>query len=170
MKIGSIYPKKTSERLNLIGGLSLGFLAAALIFGCSGDFGRIHWDEDVTQAFETNQVQPDLTYYYYGVGMQTYAIVGFDPKWELNSIMWRQLEAETEDFNIVKSRIWYNDLTLPDHPRGAIIRDPVGDKVGVYFSSLPLVSIKFKPENQVMVMLDTMYIRGGPDGGNIFNR
>lgn len=170
MKIGSIYPKKTSERLNLIGGLSLGFLAAAMIVGCSGDFGRIHWDADVTQAFETNQVQPDLTFYYYGVGMQTYAIVGFDPKWELNSIMWRQLEAETEDFNIVKSRIWYNDLTLPDHPRGAIIRDPVGDKVGVYFSSLPLVSIKFKPENQVMVMLDTMYIRGGPDGGNIFNR
>jgi len=170
MKIGFIYPKKTSERLNLIGGLSLGFLAAAMIVGCSGDFGRIHWDADVTQAFETNQVQPDLTFYYYGVGMQTYAIVGLDPKWELNSIMWLQLETETEDFNVVKSRIWYNDLTLPDHPRGAIILDPVGDKVGVYFSSLPLVSIKFKPENQVMVMLDTMYIRGGPDGGDTFNR
>ena len=155
MKMGFIYPKNTSERLNLIGGLSLGFLAAALIFGCSGDFGRIHWDADVTQAFETNQVQPDLTFYYYGIGMQTYAIVGLDPKWELNSIMWLQLETETEDFNVVKSRIWYNDLTLPDHPRGAIILDPVGDKVGVYFSSLPLVSIKFKPEAGASISFTT---------------
>jgi hypothetical protein len=170
MKIGFIYPSKASARLYRIGGLGLGFLAAALIAGCSGDFGRIHWDADVTQAFEKGRVQPDLTYYYYGIGMQTYAIVGLDPKWELNSILWRQLEADTEEFNVVKSRIWYNDLTLPDHPRGAIILDPVGDKVGVYFSSLPFVSIKFRPESQVMVMLDTMYIRGGPDGGNSLNR
>ncbi len=169
MKIGFIYSKKTSARLYRIGGFSLGFLAAALIAGCSGDFGRIRWDADVTQAFETNQVQPDLNFYYYGIGMQTYAIVGLDPKWELKSRIWRQLEADSEEFNVVKSRIWYNDLTLPHHPRGAIILDPVGDKVGVYFSSLPLVSIKFKPKNQVMVMLDTVYIRGGGDGGDTIN-
>ena len=169
MKIGFIYPKRTSERSYLIGSLSMGFLAAVLIVGCSGDFGRIRWDADVTRAFETNQVQPDLNFYYYGIGMQTYAIVGLDPKWELKSRIWRQLEADTEEFNVVKSRIWYNDLTLPRHPRGAIILDPGGAKVGVYFSSLPFVSIKFEPENQVMVMLDTMYIRGGPDGGNTIN-
>jgi len=154
--------------MNLIGGLGIGLLAAVLIVGCSGDFGRIRWDADVTQAFENSQVPLDLNFYYYGVGMQTYAIVGLDPKWELNSSMWRKLEADTEKFKVVKSRIWYNDLTLPHEPQGAVILDPDGAKAGVYFSSLPFVSIKFKPENRIMVMLDTMYIRGGPDGGGGF--
>jgi hypothetical protein len=45
--------------------------------------------------------------------------------------------------------------------------NPDGEKVGVYFSSIPIVSIKFKPDNQVVVMLDTSAIRGGPDGEKI---
>jgi hypothetical protein len=58
--------------------------------------------------------------------------------------------------------MWDNYTQLPEYPRGAIIMDPDGEKAGVYFSSLRFVSIKFKPENQVMVMLDTTFL-WGPD-------
>ena len=62
-------------------------LALVMMFGCTANYGRIQWDADVTEAFKTNQVNPDYQYYYYGVGMQTYAVVGLDPKLEMDSIM-----------------------------------------------------------------------------------
>ena len=143
--------------------LSLGVLTLVWVAGCSQNFGRIHWDEDVTQAFEANQVEPGYNFYQYTVGNRVFAIVGFDPKLELQSRIWRELETDTEDFKVATSRMWDNYTQLPEYPRGAVIMDPDGEKVGVYFSSIRFVSINFKPENQVVVMLDTSNIRGGPD-------
>ncbi len=140
----------------------LGFLALVLFVGCAGNFGRIHWDEDVTRAFEANQVEPSYNFYQYTIGMRVFAIVGLDPKLELQSRMWRELATDTEEFKVATSRMWDNYTQLPEYPRGAIIMDPDGEKAGVYFSSLRFVSIKFKPENQVMVMLDTTFL-WGPD-------
>jgi hypothetical protein len=141
----------------------IGLLALVLFVACAGNFGRIHWDENVTQAFEANQVEPGYNFYQYTVGNRVFAIVGFDPKLELQSRIWRELEADTEDFKVATSRIWDNYTQLPEYPRGAVIMDPDGKKAGVYFSSIRFVSIKFKPENQVVVMLDTSVILGGPD-------
>ncbi len=142
---------------------SFGLLALVLFVGCAGNFGRIHWDENVTQAFEANQVEPGYNFYQYTIGMRVFAIVGLNPKLELQSRIWRVLETDTEDFKVATSRMWDNYNQLPEYPRGAIIMDPDGEKVGVYFSSLRFVSINFKLENQVVVMLDTTIIRGGPD-------
>jgi hypothetical protein len=96
--------------------------------------------------------------------MQVYAIVGLDPKLEMQSRIWRKLARDTEDFKVAISRIWYNDYQLPEEPRGAVIMNPDGEKVGVYFSSLHIVVIKFEPGNQVMVMPDLTLIRGGGEG------
>jgi hypothetical protein len=142
-------------------------LIVLMTIGCSQNFGRIQWDENVTQAFETNQVDPDYNFYQYTVGTQVYAIVGLDPKLELQSRLWRELSSDVEDFQLATSRIWYNYTRIDEDPRGAIIKDPTGESVGLYFSSLRFVSIKFKPENQVMVMLDTTPITGGPDNRRV---
>lgn len=142
-----------------------GLLIMLLVAGCAQNYGRIHWDDNVTQAFESNQVSPDYNFYQYAVGMQVYAIVGLDPKLEMQSRIWRELAApDTEEFKVATSRIWYNYTKIPEAPRGAVIRDPAGENVGLYFSSIDFVSVKFKPENHVMVMLDTTPITGGgPD-------
>lgn len=156
-----VYIRKTLVKTILM--LSLGVLTLAGAVGCSHNYGRIHWDEKVTQSFDANQVEPDYKFYQYAIGMQVYAIIGLEPELELKSRLWRPLEAGTEDFKVALSRMWYNDFQLPGNPRGADILNPDGEKVGVYFSSLLVVSIDFKPENQVEVMLDTSLIRGGPD-------
>lgn len=142
---------------------SLGVLTLVWIAGCSQNFGRIHWDENVTQAFEANRVEPGYNFYQYTVGNRVFAIVGFDPKLELQSRIWRELEADTEDFKVATSRMWDDYSQIREYPRGAVIVDPDGEKVGVYFSSIRFVSINFKPENQVVVILDTSVILGGPD-------
>jgi hypothetical protein len=160
MYIRHLYRKKTTAYtvFTLYTGLMMLFIVA----GCAQNFGRIQWDDNVTQAFESNQVEPNYNFYQYTIGTQVYAIVGFDPKLEMQSRIWRELSADTEDFEVATSRIWDDDRRLPRGPRGAIIKDPAGEQVGVYFSSLKFVSIKFQPENRVMVMLDTTPITGGP--------
>jgi hypothetical protein len=161
MKIRYLFLQRTIAKKIFM--FSLGVLTLVWVAGCSQNFGRIHWDENVTQAFEANQVEPGYNFYQYTVGNRVFAIVGFDPKLELQSRIWRELEADTEDFKVATSRIWDNYTQLPEYPRGAVIMDPDGKKAGVYFSSIRFVSIKFKPENQVVVMLDTSVILGGPD-------
>ena len=141
---------------------STGLLIMIFLAGCSQNYGRIQWDENVTQAFQNNQIEPDYNFYQYTVGTRVFAIVGLDPELELQSNIWRELSSDTEDFSLATSRIWSNYTQLPEDPRGAIIRNPIGEKVGVYFSSIRFVSIKFQPNNRVMIILDTTPITGGP--------
>ena len=162
MKICHLYHLRTTVKTIFM--FSLGLLTLVWAGGCSQNYGRIHWDEDITKAFEANQVEPGYNFYQYTIGMQVYAIVGFDPKLEMQSRIWRELARDAEEFKVATSRIWYNDYQEPEEPRGAVIMNPDGEKVGVYFSSLHIVVIKFKPGNQVMVMPDLSLIRGGGEG------
>jgi hypothetical protein len=134
-----------------------------LAAGCSQNYGRIHWDENVTQAFQTNHVDPNFNFYQYTVGNRVFAIVGLDPKLEVQSDIWRELASDTEDFQVAIDRIWYNYTKIPRDPRGAFIRDPGGENVGVYFSSIRFLSVRFEPNNRVALLLDTAPITGGPD-------
>jgi hypothetical protein len=161
MKIRDLYLQRRTVKTIIM--FSLGLLTLVWGVGCSQNYGRIHWDDNIARAFEANQVEPGYNFYQYTIGMRVFAILGLDPKLELQSRIWRKLEADTEDFKVATSRIWDNYTQLPEDPRGAFIMDPDGEKVGVYFSSIPFVSINFKPENRVAVILDTSAIRGGPD-------
>jgi len=161
MNIRYLYLQKTTAKTIFM--FILGVLTLVWVAGCSQNSGRIHWDENVTQAFEANQVEPGYNFYQYTIGMRVFAIVGLDPKLELQSRIWRELEADTEDFKVATSRMWDDYSQVREYPRGAVIVDPGGEKVGVYFSSIRFVSINFKPENQVAVILDTSVIRGGAD-------
>ena len=161
MKIRYLYIKRTTAKAILM--FSLGLLTLVWGVGCSQKYGQIHWDEDVTRSFEMNQVDPGYNFYQYTIGMRVFAIVGLDPKLELQSRLWRELEADTEDFEVATSRMWYDYSQIREYPRGAVIMDPAGEKVGVYFSSIRFVSINFRPENRVVLVLDTSVVRGGAD-------
>ena len=162
MDVRYLYLKLANAKSILM--LSTTLLALLFIAGCGQNYGRIHWDQNITRAFQSNMAEPGYNYYQYNIGMRVFAIVGLDPELELQSKIWRELASDTEEFKVATSRIWYSDITIPEEPRGAIIRSPNGEDVGVYYSSIPSVAIKFKPDNRVMVMLDTTQITGGPDG------
>jgi len=162
MKIRYLYLQWTAAKTIFM--FILGVLTLVWVAGCSQNSGRIHWDENVTQAFEANQVETGYNFYQYTIGMRVFAIVGLDPKLELQSRIWRELEADSEDFKVATSRMWDDYSQVREYPRGAVIVDPAGQKVGVYFSSIRFVSINFKPENRVALILDTSVVRGGPDG------
>ena len=161
MKIRYLYHKNTTAKTIVM--FILGIFTLIWSVGCAQNYGRIHWDEDVSRAFESNQFEPNYNFYQYTIGMRVFAIVGLDPKLELDSRIWRELAADTEDFEVARSRMWYDYSQVREYPRGATIMDPAGEEVGVYFSSIRFVSINFKPDNRVVVVLDTSVVRGGVD-------
>ena len=161
MDIRYLICKKTTAKTVFM--FSIGLLAFIGLSGCAQNYGRIHWDDSLTQAFQTYEVERDYNFYQYTVGNRVFAIVGLDPKLEVRSDIWRELASDTEDFEVAIDRIWYNYTTIPRDPRGAFIRDPSGENVGVYFSSIRFFSVRFKPNNRVALLLDTAPFVGGPD-------
>ena len=161
MNIRYLNCKKTTAKTIFM--FCIGLLVLIGLSGCAQNYGRIHWDDSLTQAFQTYEVDGNYNFYQYTVGNRVFAIVGLDPELEVQSSIWRELASDTEDFEVALNRIWYNYTKLPRDPRGAFIRDPNGENVGVYFSSIRFFSIRFEPNNQVALLLDTTPITGGPD-------
>jgi hypothetical protein len=131
---------------------------------CSANYGNFQRDNDVYLAFEENQVNPDYNYFANNQHPETPAIVGIDPQYKFESIFWREIQPDTEDFRISVTRVW-DDLGY--HRYGANILDPQGNKMGIYYSAVDIRSIKFSEDDRIEIMIHTPFL-WGPDGpGNI---
>lgn len=139
------------------------FIPALMILigfaGCAENYGKFNRNEQVWQAFESNQLTTDYKYFYNGHHNKTFAILGLDPKYRLESKFWREVEPNTEEFRGLASRLWedYNRYKY-----GAYLLDPSGNKVGVWYSSVYIASIRFYGDNQVDVRMLSPWL-GGPD-------
>ena len=138
---------------------------AITVSGCLGTYGNLHWDPQVTTAFETHDVRQDFKYYYYGVGNRTFAIAGISSDYVMESKMWREVRKDTEAFKDLISRAWYNDYYSPHDPQGAYILNPGGKQVGVWYSSLRYVTVKFGDNNRIIIIPDTPFL-GGPEASS----
>ncbi len=140
------------------------FLITVMVSGCLGTYGRLHWDPQVTTAFKTHEVQKDFNYYYYGVGNRTFAMAGISNDYVMESKMWREVQPDTEEFKGLISRAWENSYYQPYDPRGAHILNPEGKQVGIWYSSLRFVTVKFGENNRIILIPDTPFL-GGPEAG-----
>lgn len=131
-----------------------------LAAGCSAKYGRLQHDVDVQAAFETNQVSMDYRYYYYG-DSEPYVIFGIEPKYGMDSRMWRDVSADTEEFREMIRFLWedYNYYKF-----GADILDPNGAKVGIMYTAIRETTVKFVGNNQIVVMPNTPFL-WGPEAG-----
>ena len=138
----------------------MGIFVLALIAGCAGTYGSLKRDAGVQQAFESNQVPKGYKYYYYGFDTRPYVIFGIEPKYEMNSNMWREVMPDTAEFKEMTRWIWedYNYYKF-----GADILDPQGKKVGVFYSAIRETSVKFANDNQIKVMPNTPFLWGPGD-------
>jgi hypothetical protein len=160
MKDKKIVPQKAA----IVGRLSFAVILGvfALLAGCSGMYGSYRRDAEIYQSFRTNQVNGNYTYYYNGVGNQVYAIIGIEHKYQIHSKFWREVKPNTEEFNRLTNRIWadYGYRTY-----GADLLDPAGNKIGIVYTSIYEVAVKFLGDNLIEVMLGTPYLWGPGDGG-----
>jgi hypothetical protein len=137
------------------------FLITIMVSGCLGTYGKLHWDPQVATQFKAYEAERDFNYYYYGVGNRTFAMAGISPEYVMKSRMWREVQPDTEEFKNLVSRAWENSYYHPYDPRGALILDPEGKQVGIWYSSLRFVTVKFGENNRIVLMPDTPFL-GGP--------
>ena len=137
----------------------MGLFSLFLLAGCAGTYGSLKRDAEVQQAFESNQIPMDYKYYYYG-DAEPYAIFGIEPKYEIDSRVWREATPDTEDFNEMVRWIWED---YGYYKFGANILDPQGNKVGIYYSAIRETAVKFVNGNQIEVMPHTPFL-WGPNG------
>jgi hypothetical protein len=139
-------------------------IALMLAAGCTANYGTLKLDAQVQQAFESNQVPMNYKYYYYG-DSEPYVIFGVEPKYEMDSHMWRDVSPDTAEFKEMTRWIWedYGYFKF-----GADILDPQGVKVGIMYTAIRETSVKFVGDNQIVVMPHTPFLWGpeaGPGGG-----
>ena len=136
---------------------SICFLLVALAAGCAGNYGRYKLDAGVLQSFRDNQVPSDYKYYYYGFDTNPYAVVGVEKKYDAGSNLWREVEPNSEKFKNMIRWMW-GDYGYT--PYAARILDPSGSPVGVLYTSVREVTIKFSGDNRMTVMLNTPFLWG----------
>jgi hypothetical protein len=134
-------------------------ITLTLIVGCSANYGSLKRDAEVQQAFESNQVPMDYKYYYYA-DSEPYVIFGIEPKYEMDSRMWRDISPDTAEFKEMTRWIWedYGYIKF-----GADILDPNGVKVGIMYTAIRETIVKFVGDNQIVVIPHTPFL-WGPDG------
>lgn len=133
------------------------FLLAALVTGCAGNYGRYKIDAGILQSFRDNQLPSDYRYFYYGLDTTPYAVVGVEKKYDAGSNLWREVDPNSEKFKNMIKWMW-GDYGYS--PFAARIFDPSGNPVGVLYTSIREVAIKFSGDNRIVVMLNTPFLWG----------
>lgn len=140
---------------------TLGIVILALVAGCSGKYGSYKRDTSVQAAFETSQVPADYKYFYYGFDTRPYVIFGIEPKYEMNSTMWKEVSADTPEFKEMTRWIWED---YHYYKFGADILDPNGNKVGILYTAIRNTTVKFGDNNRISVIPNTPFLWGPDDG------
>ena len=131
------------------------FLLLTFIGGCMGSYGNLNRDAEVYEAFNNDRVPLDYRYYYYHSGSHPIAVVGVEKKYDAGSRMWREVEPNTEKFRDMIKWMWED---AGYHRYAARINDPSGQQVGIMYTSIREVAIKFPGDNRIVIMPHTPFL------------
>ncbi|MDX2501212.1 MAG: hypothetical protein QNL14_12000 [Deltaproteobacteria bacterium] len=138
----------------------LGIVILVLLSGCSARYGSYRLDEEVKQAFETHQLPADYQYYYYGHSNEPIVIFGIETKYEMHSVMWKNVSADTQEFRELTRWVWED---YEYYKFGAEILNPDGEKIGIIYTSVHETVFKFGANNRITVIPHTPFL-WGPEG------
>ena len=120
-----------------------------LLVACSGNYGKLLYSKEIGQNFRNFEMHGDYKYYFRGRAARPTAIVGIDPEFDFSSEFWTAVEPE--QFKTMVGRLTVNDYGIVN---GAYIISPDGRKVGVWYSWINLVAIKFDSDQITIKITD----------------
>ncbi|MBW2560858.1 MAG: hypothetical protein JRE40_08395 [Deltaproteobacteria bacterium] len=137
--------------------------------GCAslhaGNYGRIIPYGDVTGAFETYQIDPDLNYYISGSDVCPNAIMGLSRNYVLNSTLWKRVLMTPQTLDDLVSRMQMED----PHQFGFALFDNKGHRIGVWYSILSAPTVLWMEDDHTVVIvtpdIDTYdsFFKGSPN-------
>ena len=129
--------------------------------GCStSKFGRLEWDKEVKQSFESYQVLPNHKYYYWGVSSSPRAIVGIEETYELNLTMYPPIDTESDDYRRLIDIVSFQGMGNTVEPWGFRILDKTGNYVGVWYSAVRATSVDINDNRQIVRFGPSLVVRG----------
>ena len=148
---------KNFNRVNLAVAAAL----AILISACSiANFGWLRNSQDVGQAFESLHVSSDYRYWYLYLENTPYAVLGLNPEYRIDDILWTEVESSSEVFQKVVGLV--ESFPVPgSRTYGAYILDSKGERIGVWYSSMG-AGITVDPNTKVVSIATRMPWMDGP--------
>ncbi len=126
--------------------LLVGFLF--LFAGCAGcpDCGSIRLENEITKIFTSETIVPGYQYFYYGEILYPKAILGIDKGYTVEGKFWTPIDLTQEQLNT-----WVQEIStrptgidpLTGGFNGYAIRDPQGNRVGIWYSRFDWGLFKF---------------------------
>lgn len=123
------------------------FLAA-----CAGSYGRIARSKAVGKLFERYEVLPDHRYFVTGPQTRPKAILAVHRSYTLQPGLWRAVEMTPELLKRLVDAMT-GQLGFAPAIMGAVVTDPRGQQIGVWYSPYSHTAIRFEPDNVVVVSL-----------------
>jgi hypothetical protein len=139
--------------------------------GCALNTAKIEPDGDIAGKFKNSEVVPGYRYFHYSIGgYKTYAILGLDSGYTLDSRLWDEFDPGTDDFKkyinqLVTSRrsrtSGYGHHGALDSSGGFRLLDLEGKDMGVLYTNLGGTTVLLREGNRVIVSLEVPGKRGG---------
>ena len=137
-----LYPKITKILIAMI----FCAMSMAILSGCTIKYGSLKRNDEITAIFEKNQIVADLRYYLSGFEAVPYVIVGIHKDYQLLSSAWKKIKPTPE---ILSKLIFRMQAAYTPLPRGAWILGPDGQRLGIWYASARVTSIRLTQENQL---------------------
>lgn len=134
---------------------SLSMLTAVCVLsigwtGCLQNYARFSRDAEISDAFRSGSVAPELSYFFAGREDMPYAILGIEPGYRNSSPLWIAFEPRPETLRKMSANIYGKDRY---DPYGYHILAPDGTVVGIWFSSLHFPSVRVDQQNRTVDVL-----------------
>jgi len=140
--------------------LAVAAALAILISACSiANLGWLRNSPDVDRAFETLHVSSDDRYWYLYLENDPYAVLGLNPEYRIEDILWTEVESSSEPFRKVVGLV--QSFPVPgSRTFGAYILDAKGEQIGVWYSSMS-AGDQHRPGHQDSLHHDGYAVDGG---------
>jgi len=123
-----------------------------LLAACSGSYGRLVRSNDVGNLFERYELLPDHRYFITGPQASPKAILALSQPYTLQPGLWRPVEMTPELLKRLVDAMT-GQLGFSPAIMGAIVTDPQGERIGVWYSLYSNTVIRFEPDNVVVISL-----------------
>lgn len=144
-------------------------LATLFLAACAGSYGSLQRSNEVSRLFERHEVLADHAYYTTGSESLPTAILAIHRSYSLKPGLWRPVEMTPE---LLHRRVdaMTDQLGFTPAIMGGVISDTAGKQVGVWYSPYSRTTIRFEPENVIVVSLpstasDPFFMDGGRSPG-----
>ncbi len=128
-------------------GLVAWLIVGVVLQGCGGHYGRLQPSREITALFRQNQIDTHYNYYYTGRSAIPYAVVGIKKNYVMDETFWKPVNGSSE-LGKLADRLYGSDRV---RPYGAVIVDPQGTPMGIWYSVYSTTRVKFEPGNRVNV-------------------